>query len=131
MGTESPRVLLVDDSKAMLAWTKSVLTPHCTVVGAVASGAAALEVVSVLQPEIVVTDISMPGMTGFELAFRLRQAGSRAALVFLTIHEEEEFIQAALDAGASGYVIKRKLPADLLEAVRAARAHRQFVSSVR
>jgi len=73
----------------------------------------------------------MPGMSGLEIAGHLQRAGSRAALVFLTIHEEPEFIQAAMGVGALGYVIKRKVTVDLVEAVRAACAQRRFVSSIR
>jgi len=126
-----PRVLLVDDSQVMLTWTVSVLMPDCSVVGAVTSGKAAIEAARHLEPDVIVLDISMPGMSGLEIAGHLRRAGSKAALVFLTIHEEPEFIEAALGVGAFGYVIKRKVTVDLIEAVRAAQARRQFVSSTR
>ena len=69
---------------------------------------------------------SMPGMNGFELAARLRATGSTAALVFLTVHEEEEFLDAARAVGAIGYVVKPRLNADLQVAVQEARAGREF-----
>ena len=81
-----------------------------------------------LQPDVIVLDISMPGMSGLEVAARLRSAESRAAIVFLTVHNDFEVVDAALAAGASGYVIKSRLASDLVLAVRAARARRTFVS---
>ena len=79
----------------------------------------------------MVLDISMPGMHGFELAKRLRAAGSTAQLVFLTMHEEDEFFIAARDVGAMGYVVKTQLMCDLVMAVREARAGRPFRSPAR
>ena len=70
----------------------------------------------------------MPGMNGFELARRLRAADSAARLVFLTVHEEEELILAARNAGAIGYVLKSRLASDLEMAVHEARAGRPFQS---
>ena len=70
----------------------------------------------------------MPGMNGLELASRLRSAGSTAALVFLTVHNEEEFVLAAQAAGAIGYVVKPRLVSDLMVAVREARSGCRFVS---
>ena len=76
-------------------------------------------------------DISMPGMSGLEVAARLRRSGSRAALVFLTVHDEEEFVLAARAAGGRGYVVKGRLVSDLLAAVRQVRAGGSFVSAIR
>ena len=73
----------------------------------------------------------MPGMNGFELAKRLRAAGSTARLVFLTVHEDEELILAARNAGGIGYVVKTRLASDLELAVREARAGRPFQSPLR
>ena len=82
-----------------------------------------------MQPDVIVLDISMPGMTGFEVASRLRKAGSKAAVVFLTVHDDEDFMQAAKAAGGIGYVVKPRLASDLavavLEAGRAARSSRR------
>jgi DNA-binding NarL/FixJ family response regulator len=121
-------VLLVDDNLATLARVSSALAPGCVIVGAMREGEAALVAARDLSPDVVVLDVSMPGMNGFELATRLRQMGSKAALVFLTVHDEQEFIQAARDVGALGYVEKPRLAIDLLHAVREARAGRPFFS---
>jgi DNA-binding NarL/FixJ family response regulator len=125
------RVLLVDDNDAMLVRAAAALTKCCAVVGSVKDGNSALAAADALNPEVIVVDISMPGMTGLELAHRLRQSGSKAAIVFLTVHEEVEFVVAAQAAGGIGYVVKRRLNADLAPAVCEARAGRPFVSSIR
>jgi DNA-binding NarL/FixJ family response regulator len=100
------------------------------VVGAVTNGPAALEAAAALQPDVIVLDISMPGMNGFEVASKLRGSGSKAALVFLTVHDEEAFVKAAMAAGALGYVVKARLASDLTLAVRDARAGRPFISKI-
>jgi DNA-binding NarL/FixJ family response regulator len=129
--SELPRVLLVDDNETMLVRAANVLKAGCVVVGTVKDGRTALEAARTLRPDVIVLDISMPGMTGLEVADCLRKAGSTAAVVFLTVHEEEEFIVAAKAAGGIGYVVKPRLSCDLMLAVKDARAGRPFVSSTR
>jgi DNA-binding NarL/FixJ family response regulator len=121
-------VLLVDDNEAMLTRVAAVLAPGCDVVGAVKDGPAALQAVRTLGPDVIVLDISMPGMSGLDIALRLRRAGSKAAIVFLTVHEGDEFVHAAKKAGGIGYVIKPRLACDLMHAVQEASVGRPFVS---
>jgi DNA-binding NarL/FixJ family response regulator len=128
---ERVRVLLVDDNEAMLQRAAAVLRSSCTIVGAVTDGQAALEAAEMLNPEIIVLDISMVGMSGFEIAARLREAGSTAAVVFLTVQHGEDFVRAAKAAGGIGYVIKPRLASDLKVAVHEARAGRPFISTIR
>src|SRR4051812_40585257 len=117
-----PRVLLVDDNEAMLSRAALVLRSSCTIVGTARDGRTALAAAADLSPDVIVLDISMPGMTGLEVAATLRDTGSTAAVIFLTVHEEEEFLTVARDAGGLGYVVKPRLSTDLVEAVREARA---------
>ena len=124
------RVLLVDDNACVLARAVTLLSENCTVVGTARDGCSALEAARTLQPDVIVLDISMPGMNGLEVASRLRQSGSRAAVVFLTIHTEEEVLMAAAECGAIGYVTKPRLASDLIFAVREAQAGRPFVSTI-
>ncbi len=126
--SELARVLLVDDNEAILVRVSAVLSPGCAVVGTAKDGPAALEAARTLRPDVIVLDISMPGMTGLEVATRLRKEGSTAALVFLTVHDDEEFILAARAAGGIGYVLKSRLASDLMLAVREAREGRPFLS---
>jgi DNA-binding NarL/FixJ family response regulator len=123
-----PRVLLVDDNEAILLRATGVLNTSCTIVGTETDGRAAIDAAAILQPDVIVLDISMPGMNGFEIAATLRNAGSTAAVIFCTAHQDEEFISVALAAGTLGYVVKRRLSTDLECAVREAHAGRRFVS---
>src|SRR5689334_16779611 len=100
--SNATRVLLVDDNREMLERAAEVLKPHCIVVGAVQDGLSALEAERTLDPDVIVLDISMPGLTGLEVASRLRRSGSRAAVVVLTVHDEDDFVIAARAAGAIG-----------------------------
>ena len=82
--SELPTVLLVDDNETVLSRAKAALSARCVVLGTARDGHAALEAAAALTPAVIVLDISMPGMNGFELARRLGAAGSTARLVFLT-----------------------------------------------
>jgi DNA-binding NarL/FixJ family response regulator len=122
------RVLIVDDNDAMLARATAALTNCCDVVGQARDGREALAAAETLHPDVIVLDISMPGMSGFEVAEHLRETGSKAALVFLTVHVGDDFVGAAQAVGGTGYVVKPRLASDLVVAVREAHAGRPFVS---
>jgi DNA-binding NarL/FixJ family response regulator len=126
--TERVKVFLVDDNELMLTRAAMVLAPSCTLVGTAKDGASALQKIPTSRPDVVVVDISMPGMTGLELAHQLRRSGSNAAIVFLTVHDQDDFVLAARAAGALGYVLKTRLASDLLLAVKEAHEGRPFVS---
>ena len=128
--TTSVRVLLVDDNDAMLDRASEVLTPACVIAGQVHDGNAALKAAEKLRPDVIVLDISMHDMTGLEVAGHLHEAGSSAALVFLTAHDDEAYERAAQALGAAGYVLKSRLASDLLPAVQGARVRRRVESAV-
>ncbi len=128
---DHPRVLLVDDNDVMLERAAATLSREYEIVGAVKDGPAALDAVRALRPDVVVLDLSMPGMSGLEVAGRLRRGGSTVPIVFLTIHDDEEIVQATQEAGGSGYVVKSLLPSDLSVAVNEACAGRRYVSRLR
>jgi DNA-binding NarL/FixJ family response regulator len=128
---DQPWVLLVDDNESVLAQAAATLSSACVVVGAVKNGKAALESVDQLHPDVIVLDISMPGMSGLEVAAHLRRAGSTIPIVFLTIHDDEELVRATQAAGGIGYVVKTLLPSDLVIAVNAACAGERYVSQLR
>jgi DNA-binding NarL/FixJ family response regulator len=123
-----PRVLLVDDNDDILARARAVLAPICVVVGTAKDGPSALRAAEALRPDVIVLDISLQEMTGFEVAAKLRHMGYPTALVFLTLHADEEFIVKARAVGAIGYVVKPRLVSDLMLAVAEAHAGREFVS---
>ena len=130
ISSERARVLVVDDNELVLARAAMLLAGDCTVLGTAIDGRSALEAVRRLHPDVIVLDISMPGMNGLEVASCLRETGSTAAIVFLTVHTEEEVLMAAAEAGAIGYVTKSRLASDLIFAVREAHAGRPFVSTI-
>jgi DNA-binding NarL/FixJ family response regulator len=127
--SERPRVLVVDDNRTVLARAALLLSEEFTVVGTAQDGYSALEAARELEPDVIVLDISMPGLSGLEVATRLRAARSTATIVFLTVHTEEEVIEAAAECGGIGYVTKPRLGSDLIFAVREAKAGRPFVSA--
>jgi DNA-binding NarL/FixJ family response regulator len=122
------RILLADDHAPMIERVTSLLEPGFDVVGSVNNGADLVSEAARLQPDLIVLDISMPVLTGIQAAQELRQAGSTAKLVFLTIHERVEFVRACLAEGALGYVVKSRLAVDLLPAIHEALAGRRFIS---
>lgn len=122
------RILLADDHKEMRDRVARVLEKEFEMLDAVGDGQALLEAASELKPDLCLLDISMPIVNGFEVASRLKKDGSKAKIVFLSIHEDADFVRAAYDAGASGYVIKRRMASDLLKAIRAVLAGRTFTS---
>ena len=128
MSERATRVLLVDDNKNILARVRAALTPACLVVGEVTDGASALTAAKALRPDVIVLDISMPGMSGLEVGAALRLQRSTAAIVFLTVHDDAQLVDAAMQSGGTGYVLKTRLSTDLLRAVQEAHAGRSFVS---
>ncbi|MGB8768662.1 MAG: response regulator transcription factor [Candidatus Korobacteraceae bacterium] len=122
------RVVLADDHKALLARVRRTLCEEFEVVATVEDGNQAVDAVVLLNPDVLVIDISMPILDGLQAAKRLQKTNSRAKVVFLTIHEDRDFVAAALSAGASGYVTKNRLSTDLVPAIHAALKGRTFVS---
>jgi len=114
------RVLLADDHAAMLERVVSVVGAEFDVVGAVGDGQAVLDAAAVLQPDVVVLDISMPVMNGLVAAARLGESRQPPRIVFLTVHDDTAFVEAARGVGAVGYVTKRHIRTDLLPAIRLA-----------
>ena len=122
------RVLIADDYKAMRDRIVSLLANECDVIGAVADGQSLVEAARKLKPDLVVIDVSMPVMGGIAAANKLRELGSTARIVFLTVHEDSDCIRACLAAGGLGYVIKSRLAGDLLTAIDNAIAGRPYLS---
>jgi DNA-binding NarL/FixJ family response regulator len=126
--TKPGRVLLADDHVALLAQTINLLIGSFDVVGSVGNGPDLIKAAAKLDPDVVVLDITMPGFDGIEAARRLQNAGCHAKLVFLTVHDDPDYVHAALQAGGSAYVVKSRLASDLVTAIREALAGRSFVS---
>ena len=125
-GVARPRVLLVDDNEAMLARAKAALTTYCDVVGAVGDGQTALAAAGTLRPDVIVLDISMPGLNGVEVVRRLHAELPSTRTLVLTMHEDEEYVLHVVRAGAAGYLLKDSPISELINAVKqlhAGRAH--------
>lgn len=115
-----PRVLLADDHLIVAEALKSLLAQEFDLVGVVEDGRALVEAAGKLRPDVIVTDVTMPHLNGIDALIQLRQSGDRVPVVFLTMHRDVSFARRALDAGASGFVLKHSAPAELLSALRAA-----------
>ena len=122
------RLLVADDHAAMRATVVGTLEAEYQVVGAVGDGQEMLDAEAEHTPDVIVLDISMPTLNGIEAAHRLKKRGSKARIIFLTVHDEPEFLQVALNTGADGYVIKSRMASDLRPAVREAMSGRRFIS---
>ncbi len=122
------RILLADDHRGLLDKVVRVLEPEFEVAGTVVDGKALLEAAALLRPDVVVLDISMPGLDGFEAAGQLKKAGAQVKIVFLTVHDEPDFVRRAFEVGGLGYVVKTRLASELPVAIRAALADHSFIS---
>ena len=127
-GPSQPRlkILLADDNPSLLQKFQRVLDKEFEIVSTVADGRALLEQCDRLRPEVVVTDISMPFMDGFEAVAKLHHR-EKPTVIFLTVHEEPAFVEEAKALGAMGYVLKRSRPSVLVDAIRAAHEGRFFL----
>jgi DNA-binding NarL/FixJ family response regulator len=123
-------ILLADDHKEIRNIVVDLLEREFEILSTVANGEDLLRAASTLEPDVCLLDISMPLMNGIEAAIQLKEHGSTAKIIFLTIYEDWDFIQAALRIGASGYVFKRRLTTDLSFAVSEALAGRTFISPI-
>jgi len=122
------RIVLADDHEDFLAIEARLLAEEFDVVKKVGDGEALLGEAARLKPDVLILDISMPVMGGIEAAQRLQASGCRARIIFLTVHDDPDYVRAALAAGALGYVVKYRLASDLLLALREVLAGRLFVS---
>jgi DNA-binding NarL/FixJ family response regulator len=122
------RVLLADDHLLVAEALRSLLISEFELVGVVEDGRALVEAARRLRPDVIVADVTMPHLNGIDALIQLRQGGDRVPVVFLTMHRDVTFARRALDAGASGFVLKHSAPAELVLAIRAALAGRTYLT---
>src|ERR1700687_1642780 len=108
----------------------AMLPAEYELVGRVVEGNSVCDEVERLKPALVVLDISMGDCSGIEIARHLREQGYAGEIVFLTVHEDPDFVSAAIGAGGRGYVTKSRMSLDLKPALKAALLHRVFVSTI-
>jgi DNA-binding NarL/FixJ family response regulator len=122
------RVVLADDLAPVLSTVTRLLAGSFEIVGTASDGPAALDTTLQLDPDLLVLDISMPGMSGIEVARELKKRGHSAKIVFLTVHEDSDILATCLAAGGLGYVVKVLMETDLIPAMNDALLGRPFVS---
>ena len=131
MSRAAIRVMLVDDHAVVRAGFRHLIetAPDMEVVEEAASGEEACQRAPAVRPDVVVLDISMPGIGGLEAISRLGRVVPEARVLVLTVHEAEPFPSLALERGASGYLTKRCAPDELLTAVREVARGRRYLAS--
>lgn len=125
----SARILIADDHPLVLESLRQLLEPMYSVVGTVGTGQELLEAVKAHRPDVVLLDVSMPGMSGFEAARQLRVTLPRVKIIFLTMLAEAISVSEGFRSGASGYVLKQSVSDELYAAVQSVLANRRFLSS--
>ena len=123
-----PRVLLADDHRMVAEGLKGLLAEEFELVGIVEDGRALVAAARKLRPDVIVADISMPQMNGLDALAHLKRDNPAVRVVFLTMHRDAAYARRALEAGASGFVLKHSAPAELVLAVRAALQGRTFIT---
>jgi DNA-binding NarL/FixJ family response regulator len=121
-------VLLADDHHSLLKAEMDLLSAYFEVVGTAADGAALVAEAYRLHPDVIVTDITMPILSGIDAVHKLQESGSTAKFVFVTVHSEAEFVEACMELGLVGYVHKSCLSHHLVPAIKAVLAGRSYIS---
>ena len=124
-------ILLADDNGAILDQVCKMLgkDKRFKVVGAVRDGTTVLLEYSRLKPDVMILDISMGELSGIDVARRRRDAGCRSKIIFLTVYDDFDFMNAAMGAGGSAYVVKSRMSTDLIFAINAVLSDKIFVSA--
>ena len=115
---KKPRVLMADDHSLILAGLRKLVETECEVVGTVEDGRALVEAAQKLRPDLILLDISMPHLNGFEAARQLRILAPDSKLIFLTMHASPTYATEAFQVGVSGYLLKRSAASELSLAIR-------------
>ena len=124
------RVFITDDHSIMRKGLHDLVAaePGFTVCGEAGNGVEGLRKIEELQPDVVLTDIDMPQMSGIEMTRSIRSKKWKCRVVILTMHSEESFYTAAMDAGAMGYVLKEGAVSDIVQAVRSVCEGKYYIS---
>jgi DNA-binding NarL/FixJ family response regulator len=120
-------VVLMDNHPVTIAAVSEILTEHCTLLGIATDGKMAVDLIRAFKPEMVILDIAMAGMNGFEVARSLKQHASETRVIFLTSVEDPDYVDAARQLGAS-YVLKRRMHIDLVLSIKEIMAGHIFSS---
>jgi DNA-binding NarL/FixJ family response regulator len=122
------RVLLAEDHPAVAEDLRALLTSEFDVIATVGDGYGLVAAADTLTPDVIVTDIAMPGLDGMAAAGEILQRNPRARIVFVTVHNDAELVQKALATGVLGYVLKPTAGDELVPATHAALRGERYVS---
>lgn len=122
------KLLLADDHTMFSQGLQSLLEDEFDLVGAVADGQALVEAARRLEPDVILVDISMPVMNGFDAVRQLKQQGVTAKIIFLTMHADDRLLAEAFRCGGSGYVLKQSAGEELILGVRQVLAGNKYVT---
>lgn len=122
------RVFHVDDHAAFSSKLRDILETHVEWVGASTDGDPVVAHVAELAPDVVLLDISLPGKSGFELAREIRETTPAVKIIMVTMHADLLYVEAALHAGASGYVLKSSVATEIVDAIEQVHRGGTFVS---
>lgn len=123
-----PRIVIADDHQVLADLLRGLLESDFEVVAVVADGRELVAAARQHRPDVIVADISMPSLNGIEAVVHLRELGVEAKVVFLTMHRDVAYARLALDAGASGFVLKHSAASELVTAVREALRGQTYVT---
>jgi two-component system response regulator NreC len=128
--SKTATVVICDDHSLFREGIKAILReePSIEVVGEAANGAQAVKTALELHPSVVLMDIEMPDLSGFEATRRIKQAEDSIKVLILTLYDDEQLIARCLDAGASGYVLKDASPSQLIHAIQAVQKGERYMS---
>src|ERR1035437_3480186 len=122
------RVLLADDHPLTLEGLRAVLEPHLEIAGTVSDGRTLVDAALALKPDLIILDITMPLLNGIDAAIHIRKTLPAVKLLFVPMHANPTYLEAALSAGATGYVLKSAAREELLDAIRSVMDGRIYVS---
>ena len=122
-----PRILLADDHPAVLKATNALLRTQFDIVGNATDGPTLVSEALRLCPDVIVADITLPVFSGIDAARQLRESAPSAKIVFLTVHSEQQFIEACMEEGALGYVLKSHMKVHLILAIQAALVGQTYI----
>ncbi|MCB0207801.1 MAG: response regulator transcription factor [Anaerolineae bacterium] len=123
------KILIVDDHGVLRAGLRALLSaePDLEVLGEADSGDEALSMAQLLKPDVVLLDLSMPGSSGIHVARQLKQQHPQIRTLILTVHEDDTLVREAIRVGASGYIVKKAVETELIDAIKAVSRNELYV----
>lgn len=122
------RVVLADDDRIILGLVRNLLADTYDVVGQAENGRTLVETVNAQHPDLAIVDVSMPGLSGIEATRKIVASDRHVRIILLSIHDEQAYVDAAFEAGASGYVLKISASTDLIPAIETVVSNGRYLS---